>query len=302
MAPVHEPERDPLAVAGIRFVHDGDPGIELPERLTAQWGGSQVRDLPLTIHHSVGDTSPVGLRPLIEAPIALGDYYLDERQQIAVRSRVSETPGFRPQLLRTASAGYAYSITYADASDSPLLQWGWPRTVLMLALPLRGRGVVVHATGFVLSDGTGVLCPAVSGGGKSTLARMLQDPSLSGVTLLSDDRIAVTDESSSLWIWGTPWHSSAGASHAGDGPLRAVVFVGKGEDPQLSIISPSAALRRLLRTVGLPFWDAAATDFTLGIMDRMVSGLPCFEFTYSPRAGVGARFLDTLQEALVRAS
>lgn len=277
-----DPALDPLAVAGIPFVHKAEPGIATPDRLTPAWAGCRVTSPPVVVHHVIGDTSPSGLEPLIEAPIALGDYFLDGAGQIAVRSRPAQTPGFRQQLLLTRRAGYEYEIRYSEPADSPLLQWGWHRTMLMLCLPLRGEGLVAHATGFLMADGSAVLCPAISGGGKSTLARMLGGRPELGTTLMSDDRIAITEEPTGLHLWGTPWHSSAGAANAVDGALRTLVFACRGSGARLSPISPSAAVRRILRTVGLPFWDPVATDYALGLIDRLVNSVPAFEFSYSP--------------------
>ena len=277
-----EGRRDPLAVAGIPFVHEAEPGIEVPARLTAGWEGCRVTSAPVIVRHSVGDTSPGGLAPLVEAPIALGDYFLDSHGQIAVRSRPAQTPGFRKQLLLTHRPGFEYEIRYADAGDSPLLQWGWHRTMLMLCLPLRGGGLVAHATGFVMRDGSAVLCPAVSGGGKSTLARLLLSRPDLGTRLMSDDRIAITEDTAGAHAWGTPWHSSAGAANAVDGPIRGIVFPRRGPGARLAAIAPSAAVREILRTVGLPFWDPVATEYSLGLIDRLITSVPCFEFAYTP--------------------
>jgi hypothetical protein len=167
----------------------------------------------------------------------------------------------------------------------------------MLCLPLRGRGLVAHATGFLMPDGSAVLCPAVSGGGKSTLARMLSGRTDLGMTLMSDDRIAITEEATGIQLWGTPWHSSAGAATATDGPLRMIVFPRRGAEARLSPIPASLAVRRILRTIGLPFWDPVATDYALGLIDRIVTSVPCFEFAYTPSEGAGAALVRGLLRA-----
>lgn len=291
---------DPLAVAGIPFVHAGPPGLQLPVRVTPSWPGTEVSDAPIRVYHSIGETLPGDLRPLLDAPIPLGDYYIDERRDVAVRTQAADLPGYRPQLLRTRRKGFEYSLSYEDVSDSLRLQWGWHRTIFMLALPLRGRGLMVHSAGFLLPNGVGVVAPGVSGAGKSTLAQALIAAG-DGVAVVGDDRIAVTADQPRLRMWGTPWHSSAGAALAASGELGALVFVARGSGARLAPLPTGVALRRLLRTVGLPFWDPSATNFALKVIDRMVTEIPSFEFTYAPAPDAGQVLVDRLVSALVAA-
>lgn len=285
---------EPFAVAGIPFVHEGDPGVPLPEWITPDWPGSPITDAPIRVYHSVGDTASDGLDPLVRTTLPHGEYYFDEQRNLAILARGAGWPVDRPQLLRTLKSGFEYTISYQSAEDARRLQWGWHRTIFMFALPLRGRGLSIHATGFVLPGQQGVLCPGVSGAGKSTLARVLLGTSAAGVTVLGDDRIAITAEREGLRLWGTPWHSSAGTAVSADAPCRALLFVRRGTGAQLSRIEPGDALRRLLRTVAIPFWDRPGTEFALGMVERMVTGLPCFEFAYEP----GREAADYLVEAL----
>jgi hypothetical protein len=287
-----------LAVAGIPFLHEGSSELALPVQITPSWPGTRVLDEPIRVHHSIGETEPRGLRRLLDAPIPLGDYYLDDGLDVAIRTQLADLPGYRPQLLRTRRRGFEYAIRYEDPSDSLKLQWGWHRTIFMLALPLRRRGLMVHSTGFLLPDGTGVVAPGVSGAGKSTLAAMLHRHLVGQVAVIGDDRIAVTANEPRLRMWGTPWHSSAETVLARDAVIGALVFVGRGTGAGLTRMAPGAALRRLLRTVGLPFWDPGATEFALRVIERMVTEIPAFEFTYTPSAGAGQTLVDALMSTL----
>jgi hypothetical protein len=284
----------PFAVAGIPFVHEGDPGVPLPEWITPNWPGSRITEAPIRVYHSVGDTASDGLDPLVRTTLPHGEYYFDDQRNLAILARGAGWPVDRPQLLRTRRSGFEYTISYQSADDALRLQWGWHRTIFMFALPLRARGLSVHATGFVLPGQRGILCPGVSGAGKSTLARLLLDASADGVTVLGDDRIAVTAEGEELRLWGTPWHSSAGTAVSADAPCRALLFMRPGKGAQLDPIDPGDALRRVLRTVAIPFWDRPGTEFALQTVDRMVTGLPCFEFAYEP----GPDAADYLVKAL----
>lgn len=287
-----------FAVAGVPFLHSADGGIPLPRWITPSWAGSRVTDVPISVHHAVGETAPTNLFPLLADAPPYGEYYIDDEQQLAIRSRGMGFSADLPQLLRTCRSGFEYRINYSPADDTLRLQWGWHRTIFMFALPARRRGVVAHAAGFVLPEGGGVLCPGVSGDGKSTLARTISAGFGQRATVLSDDRVAITAGADGLRLWGTPWHSSAETASPADAPFEALVFVGRGGGAELTRLEQRAALRRLLRTIAIPFWDAGATDFALATVDRIISGIPAFEFRYHPTTAAAESLVDSLTAAL----
>ena len=270
-------------IAGIPIVHRAEQGIEVMRDLAPGWTPSAETGEPLEIAHTVGDTSAGAMRLLVEAPPPFGRYYRDDRGQIAIRSTDRDGQS-RPQLMRTLEPGRAYSLTYAAAVDALSMQWGWQRTIFMFALAARQRGLMAHGCGFILDTGLGVLCPGVSGAGKSTLARRLGD---AGIPVLSDDRIAVTEERSGFVIWGTPWYSSARAVSSAMAPLRAIVTIRHGGAPMLTPLPAGEVARCLMKTLAFPFWDPAGMVDALGMVDRLVSAVPAFEYSYdaSPDGG-----------------
>lgn len=290
----NEAPRSPFSVAGIQFVHEGEPGIPLPRWITPTWPGSRVVDEPIRVFHTVGSTSTEGLQPVVSTTLPHGEYFIDDQRHMAIRARGAGPEVDRPQLLRTRAKGYSYTIHYASPGDARRGQWGWHRTIFMFALPMRKRGLSVHSTGFILPGGRGVVCPGISGAGKSTLARLLVAAGPPGLTVLGDDRIAVTADDGGLHLWGTPWHSSAGTAVADDAPCAALVFIARGDGARLTPLAPREAMKRLIRTVAIPFWDPAGTDFALSMIDRMVTTVPCFEFAYAPTNGAVARLVDEL--------
>lgn len=295
-------ERSPtqLAVAGISFVHHAQLPVVAPEWIVPSWTGSRVVDDPVTVYHRIGAASTEGLRLLRKTPLPHGDYYVDGAGHLAVRFPGHPESGLKPHLLRTVRKGFEYELLYESPSDAHRLQREWHRTLLMFTLPFRERGLAVHATGFTLEGGLGVVCPGVSGAGKSTLAKMLLSGGGEKPTLLSDDRVAVTADSSGLRVWGTPWQSSARVASPHDAPCRAMVFVGRGDGARLRTITPAAAAKRLLRTVAIPFWDRAGTDFALSFVERMVSSLPSLEFEYRPSPSAATTLISDLSALLAK--
>lgn len=288
-----------LVVAGMPYLHRAAPPVLPPAPFVTDWCGSRVDDEPLSVLHTVGPTSAEGLRLLVETALPQGNYYLDSSDNIAVRFPGDPSSGFRPQLLRTVRRGFEYELFYEHAEDVPLLQREWHRTLLMLALPMRSRGLVFHAAGVVFPDGIGIISPGASGAGKSTLVRTLTalGPDM---TALSDDRIALTGLGDTLRIWGTPWHSAAHAASPVDVPCRATLFVAHGTSAgtRLKGLSPADATRRILKTAAIPFWESAGTDFALSLIDELVSRVPTFECSYVPSPGAGRSLVRELAQAL----
>jgi hypothetical protein len=287
-----------FSVAGIPFLHDGEVGIPLPRWIAPEWTGSRVTEEPIRIHHAIGHTTTDGLVPVIATDLPQGEYYVDHDQNMVIRARGAGAAVDRPQMLRTQRGGFEYTIQYESASDALRMQWGWHRTIFMFAMPMRRHGLSVHATAAILRGMDGILCPGISGAGKSTLAKTLLTVGSPDLEVIGDDRIAVTTGGAGLRVWGTPWHSSAGTSVAADAALRAVVFMSRGPGAVLAPVTPGSAARRLLRTVAIPFWDRGATAFALELIDRIVSSLPVFEFSYTPTVNAGAALVEQLTQAL----
>jgi hypothetical protein len=269
------------AIAGIQVVHSAPDGLEVGQAMPSDWAGSRITDEPIRIEHTVGDTTPVGLRALVAAPPPYGTYYLDAAGNLAIRSSAVDPDG--PfQLLLTRRSGYEYELRHERADQPTPRSWKWPRTVFLAAYASRGRGLGAHACGFLLPDGQGVLCPGTSGAGKSTLAKLFASEPALGVTVLSDDRIAISAEASGIHIWGTPWHSAAMAASDRDGPLRAILFLRHGSAPSVRAVAPGDAARRLMRTLVLPFWSNTLMDQSLQLLDAIVTTIPSLEFSYAP--------------------
>ena len=290
--------RSPLAVAGLQFVHRAEAGMAVPVSISPSWPGSRVVDDPVEVDHVLGDTTATGLRLIASAPLPTGDFFLDSANQLAVRVPGHAPGGLHPQLLRTVARGRSYRIAYHGLEDPLRLPQAWHRTITMVTLPQRRRGVLAHAAAFVLGEDSGVLCPGVSGTGKSTLAATVASGGSEETFGLSDDRVAVTVGGDRLRLWGTPWSSAAGIASPGEACLRALVFVERGPGARLRPLSQSRALRILLRTVAIPVWDEPATAFVLEMIDRMVSEVPIFEFAYTPSPSAAATLIKELRSTM----
>lgn len=279
-------------VAGIPIVARA-PGLDTPGHwLLPEWSDTPANEPPLEIRYEVGDTSDARLRVVVASDDpTVGSYYADERGELAVRA--STIDGALPQLMRTERAGASYVVRYARAADLGDWQWRWPRNVFTHAIAARRTGLVAHAAAALVPGGGVVLCPGVSGDGKSTIARALGE---GGATVLSDDRVAlIRDPECGVRAWGTPWYSSAHRARGDGGPLSAVVFLDRGGAiPQLRSVPRADALRRLMRSLALPVWSPALLDFALELTTAVLAAGDVVSLAWTPDDGVGPRLVSLL--------
>jgi hypothetical protein len=149
--------------------------------------------------------------------------------------------------------------------------------LLMMFLLPRHDGLLLHATGVRSERGCAVF-PGRSGAGKSTLARLLA--SRGGLERLSDDRIVVRWIDSSALAFGTPWAGTEQLAANASAELRALVFLHQAEENRLQAIGKAEALRQLLPTASILWFDQQRADASLVLCKRLVERVPAYEIRF----------------------
>jgi hypothetical protein len=150
--------------------------------------------------------------------------------------------------------------------------------VLMICLLAHGRGLMVHACG-VDDDGRGYLFAGNSTHGKSTIAKLWSE---NHAAVLNDDRIIVREKDGELWMYGTPWHGDFNEVSSKALPIRKMFFLKHGEKNSAVPKKDAEAVSMLLTRSFPPLWDQKGMDYTLGLLDRIASKLPCYELHFLP--------------------
>jgi hypothetical protein len=162
--------------------------------------------------------------------------------------------------------------------------------LLMIHLLAQGRGVELHACGVMDSEGRGYLFAGQSGAGKTTMARLWQNPedgkSRGVVTFLSDDRIIVRHQDGKFWMYGTPWHGEGQFASPARAPLQGVYLLRHGSSSRLVPLRRSEAAARLMTCSFPPFHDSRGLSFTLSFLEKLVAAVPCLELSFTPDARV----------------
>jgi hypothetical protein len=141
------------------------------------------------------------------------------------------------------------------------------------------HGLIIHAAGGSI-HGRGMVFPAVSGTGKSTLSHLLL--SFSENQLFSEERIIIRRLDDGWHLWGTPWKGTGSIALNESAPLSALVFLSQALETAIKPLSPSAALIRLLETVSIPWYSQEWIDKGLVVCESLLREIPAFELAFRP--------------------
>jgi len=164
--------------------------------------------------------------------------------------------------------------------------------VIFLARLARGRGVLVHSCGLSVG-GRGVLFLGTSGAGKSTTARLWQ--ARGGVTILSDDRIAIRKEEDGYRIHGTPWHGEAGFEAPTSVPLDAIFILDQAPRNRVVDIAPSAAVAQMMVRAFPAMWDQQGLEFAVRFLAELAERVPVRRLQFLPEPSAVECVLATLE-------
>jgi hypothetical protein len=155
--------------------------------------------------------------------------------------------------------------------------------VLFIYALARRAGALVHAAGAQMGT-KGLIFPGRSGAGKTTLSRLLLGAE--GLSLLSDDRIAIRRTDGSFGAFGTPWPGDAGIAVNEQMPLSAILFLRHADHNEIGPLSEQQALERLLPVTSIPWYEREIMPSMLAWCEDLVSRVPAFELGFQPEPEV----------------
>lgn len=281
-----------VSVAGASFGLEADPALSNGFAIDESWhaferapppGGCDVR---LSVRR--GSLEPRDPRRLRFDSGGVWRLYDDDN---SVTFQLSSPHfGGRPYKQATLDAGYTRGEIVLDEEtfrDAPIYPLEYPMDEVLFTHWLSAapdRGVEVHAAGIIDAAGPGRLFVGFSGSGKSTTARLWSSAGAGRV--LSDDRIVIRDHQGGPWMFGTPWHGTAGFRTADGAPLQAVYLLSHAETDRLVRLRPAQAASRLLACAFFPFHDGGAIARTISFVDRLTARVPCWELGFRPERSV----------------
>ena len=275
-------------VAGIAIHHELTDGIELDRSIVPEWRGSAETFPPLMIRHEVGDARPIGMTQVLDIP-PWCTFHVDEHGEPA--SLFHGVFGEVDRLLSCEEPGTRYIVRYASQPPTAVVPLQSELAAFSFALAARSLGLIAHACAFLAPNGQGVLCPGVSGTGKTTLARLLVEHE-PRARILTDDRAVVTLRDGEPIVWGSPWPGAAQIAESMEAPLAAVLFIRHGASCAARTVHPREAFRRIVNTLSIPLWEPARCAGALEVIDAIVSRARLVEVAYPLTASAATWLLD----------
>lgn len=120
-------------------------------------------------------------------------------------------------------------------------------------------------------DGAAYLFTAQSGVGKTTHARNWLSRFGDRVHVLNGDKPIIRIVNGIPYASGTPWQGKENYGVNETLPLKAILFIERGENNVASEISKSDALVKLMKQIYLPKRDALALSKTMRLADELLS-------------------------------
>lgn len=143
-------------------------------------------------------------------------------------------------------------------------------------------GAVLHGSA-IAYRGEGVIFSAPSGTGKSTHTSLWKQCFGEDVTFINDDKPALRfPEGERPLVYGAPWSGKTALNHNICVPLRAIVFVERGNENTIRRLDITESMLHLSEELVRPYMDE---QLGARLVDRMVllaQGTPIYLLTCAP--------------------
>lgn len=127
--------------------------------------------------------------------------------------------------------------------------------------------ILFHGSSLAI-DGSGVLFTAKSGTGKSTHTGLWRQVFGDRVKMINDDKPFLEVREDGVFVHGTPWRGKHRLGENLSAPLKAIVFVTRGQENRIEPISPRELFPLLLQQTYSPE-NPGAMVLTLALVERL---------------------------------
>lgn len=178
------------------------------------------------------------------------------------------------------------SIEYENYIKSQNGLYKYNQEILALAmlaekLPQFSR-LLMHGAAIQYCGSSYVFC-APSGTGKTTHISLWKRYIGDSVTIINGDKpiLYIPKEKNGIQnviAYGTPWAGKEGWQSNTSAPLNAICFLKRGDRNSISEVCFDKSINLLAKQIYYPMGKAEAVN-TLEMMDKLITGIPCFELT-----------------------
>ena len=192
----------------------------------------------------------------LDGEIYLSTIYNDDYSDVEIQMRKGM---IHPQF---TSEGWEYSLTGFSFQDR---------------LTYLGNGVL-HASS-IAWRGNGIAFSANSGTGKSTHVGLWQRLLGDEVTIVNDDKPAIVFEGDQALLCGTPWSGKNAINTNVTVPLKAIVFIERGEKNSICRLDPLRSYFYLTSQLARPYYDVNLGEKLVEFGERLLANVPIYCLT-----------------------
>ncbi|MBR2319713.1 MAG: hypothetical protein IKA50_02850 [Clostridia bacterium] len=192
----------------------------------------------------------------LDGHIYLATFYNDDYSDVEIQMRKGM---IHPQF---TSEGWEYSLTGFSFQDR---------------LTYLGNGVL-HASSLAWR-GKGIAFSANSGTGKSTHVGLWQQLLGDEVTVVNDDKPAIVFEDGQAMLCGTPWSGKSAINANVTVPLKAIVFIERGEKNSICRLDPLRSYFYLTSQLARPYYDVNLGEKLVEFGERLLANVPIYCLT-----------------------
>jgi len=168
---------------------------------------------------------------------------------------------------------YLYDLKKNYGVEASMLMFNVINCAVCYCVQMK-NGFVFHSSS-ICSGGEGIAFSAKSGTGKSThTALWLKN--IPNTFILNDDTpIIFLGKDNKFYISGTPWAGTTGINKNVTVPLKALVFLERGEENEISPMSPQEAMQPFFEGIRTPLTDEMFTK-CLDTLNKLFVSVPIY--------------------------
>ncbi len=136
-------------------------------------------------------------------------------------------------------------------------------------------GGVLHSSS-IAHNGQGIAFSAPSGTGKSTHTGLWKEVFGDAVEIINDDKPAIWFDGDRAMLSGTPWSGKTALNRNRTVPLRAIVFIERGEKNAIRRLDTVDSMLHLTSQICRPYYDEALGIRMLDFTERVQTNVPVY--------------------------
>ncbi len=136
-------------------------------------------------------------------------------------------------------------------------------------------GGVLHSSSLAY-NGQGIAFSAPSGTGKSTHTGLWQQHFGDAVEIINDDKPAIYFKDGQAMLCGTPWSGKTALNRNRAVPLRAIVFIERGEDNRIERLDTVESMFYLTSQISRPYYDESLGVRLLDFTEKLLGAVPVY--------------------------